>query len=229
MGHVISNRQMTHCRIDHLVVTAPSLATGALYVRQTLGVEPEPGGEHPRMGTHNLLLRLGDALYLEVISPNPGAPAPTRPRWFALDRLQPDSAPALSTWVVRTRDIHASAAACPEPLGVVEEMSRGPLNWLITVPADGSVPLGGAAPALIEWRTDTHPAALLPARGLVLDHLEIFHPEPGRVSRLLAALDLEEPVSVTAVGQDAAPCLVAHIDTPQGFRTLSSAARRPPE
>ena len=49
------------------------------------------GGEHPRMGTHNLLLRLGDSVFLEVLSPNPDAPPPSRPRWFGLDALRPDS------------------------------------------------------------------------------------------------------------------------------------------
>lgn len=76
---------MPGCRIDHITITAPSLAAGAEFVSQTLGVLPQVGGEHPRMGTHNLLLRLGDALFLEVISPNPLVPAPARPRWFALD------------------------------------------------------------------------------------------------------------------------------------------------
>lgn len=94
--------RVPHCRIDHITVTAPMLEACAEFVRQTLGVAPHTGGEHLRMGTHNLLLRLGDSLFLEVISPNPKAPVPTRPRWFALDTLRSNSAPALSTWVVRT-------------------------------------------------------------------------------------------------------------------------------
>src|SRR5690606_1679690 len=73
------------------------------------------GGEHPRMATHNRLLRLGDTLYLEVIAPNPAAPAPGRPRWFGLDGLGPQSPPSLATWVVRCTDIRASAAAASEP------------------------------------------------------------------------------------------------------------------
>ena len=42
-----------------------------------------------------MLLRLGDAMFLEVIAPDPQAVSP-RPRWFALDTLGPGSAPALS-------------------------------------------------------------------------------------------------------------------------------------
>jgi hypothetical protein len=207
--------------IDHLVVTAPSLEIGAAYVRSTLGVAPQAGGEHARMGTHNLLLRLGDALYLEVIAANPHAPAPARPRWFALDTLDRDAAAALTSWVVRTPDIQASAAACTEKLGSIEAMSRGALDWRITIPADGLPPLDGLAPALIEWQADVHPAARLADHGLSLLRFELFHAEPQRVSRLLSSLALAGPITVTSLPASRAPYLVAHIDTPQGLRLLS--------
>lgn len=215
---------MPHCHIDHITVTSPSLEAGAEFIWQALGVKPQLGGEHPRMGTHNLLLRLGDALFLEVISPNPKAPPPDRPRWFSLDSLRSDALPSLSTWVARTTNIHAMAGACSEPLGVVEPMSRGALNWLITIPADGSVPLNGTAPALIEWHTDIHPAARLEDRGLSLAKLEIFHSEPARVSRLLSSLGIEGPLSVSASASGTEHHLVAHINTPQGLRQLSGAS-----
>jgi len=208
------------CQLDHITVTSPSLEAGAEFIWQTLGAEPQIGGEHPRMGTHNLLLRLGDALFLEVISPNPDAPAPERPRWFGLDSLRPDAMPSLSTWVARTTDIHAMAGACSEPLGVVESISRGALNWLITIPADGSVPLNGIGPALIEWQTDIHPAAKLQDLGLSLVKLELFHPEPARVARMLSSLDLNCLLSVSPLPRRAAPNLVAYINTPQGLRAL---------
>ena len=217
---------MSRCYIDHIAVTAASLEAGSEFISQTLGVEPQAGGEHPRMGTHNLLLRLGESLYLEVIASNPQAPAPARPRWFGLDSLRPDALPALTTWVIRTTDIYATAATCSEPLGNIEPMSRGSLNWLITIPADGLVPLNGVAPALIEWHTDGHPASRLQDVGLSLVKLEIFHPEPVRVSRLLSSICLEGPFFVYALSGGSAPHLVAHIDTPQGLRKLSAPTRR---
>lgn len=210
------------CFLDHITVTAFSLEAGAAFVRETLGVSPQVGGEHPRMATHNLLLRLGDTLFLEVIAPNPAVAPSSRPRWFALDRLGPRSPPSLSTWVVRTGDIRAAADAASEPLGAVEPMSRGALHWFITIPADGSVPLDGTAPALIEWQTDVHPASKLEDHGLSLAELEVVHPEPDRVSRLLSSLKLDAPVSVVAAPSGAAARLVAHIDTPQGIRILSA-------
>lgn len=211
---------MPRCLIDHITVTAPTLEAGAEFVRQTLGVAPQLGGEHPRMGTHNLLLRLGDSLFLEVISSNPNAPSPARPRWFALDTLRPNSPAVLSAWVARTPDIHATASACPEALGNIEAMSRGALNWLITIPNDGGLPLSGIAPALIEWQTKEHPASKLQDHGLSLAKLELFHPEPERISRLLRSLGLEGPLSVSLPPGGRAACMVAHINTPQGLRLL---------
>ncbi|MBW7902740.1 MAG: VOC family protein [Rhodocyclaceae bacterium] len=217
---------MASAFLDHITVTAFSLETGAAFVRETLGVSPQIGGEHPRMATHNLLLRLGDAMFLEVIAPNPAVPAPARPRWFALDGLGPQSPPSLSTWVVRTADIRAAVAASSEPLGNIEPMSRGALDWLITIPADGSVPLDGIAPALIQWHADVHPAARLEDRGLSLARLEIVHPDPDRISRLLSSLTLDAPVSVLSAPSGALAHLVAHIHTPHGLRILSTGCRQ---
>lgn len=209
--------------LDHITVTAPHLEAGAAWVTAALGVELQVGGEHPRMATHNLLLRLGDTAFLEIIAPNPSAPSPSRPRWFALDRLGPRSAPALSAWVLRSSDIHADAAAASEALGPVEPMRRGALDWLITIPEDGSVPLGGVGPALIEWQTEKHPASSLDDKGMALAKLEIFHPRPDRVERLLSSLVMEAPVSIGSSPPGTAGYLVAHILTPQGRRVLCGA------
>jgi len=213
---------MSSCSIDHIVVTARQLKAGAEYVFQTLGVTPQAGGKHPKMGTHNLVLRLGESVYLEVISPDPQAPKPDRPRWFGLDHLQAEAHPALSSWVVRCGDIYAAAAACSEPLGQIEPMSRGSLNWRITIPDDGCVPLDGVAPALIAWQGEVHPASTLPDVGLSLVELRIFHPHPDRVLRLISSISLEGPVVVMPLPDNSAPHLLATISTPQGLRYLSS-------
>ncbi|MEO8039602.1 MAG: VOC family protein [Betaproteobacteria bacterium] len=208
------------CALDHIVVVAPALETGGAFVREMLGIAPQAGGKHARLGTHNLLLRLGDALYLEVIAIDPSAPPPSRPRWFGLDGLRPDAAPALAAWVARSPHVHASAAACPEPLGDIEPMSRGALEWLITIPADGFVPLDGIGPALIQWQTETHPASRLPDHGLSLTRLELGHPDPERVGRMLASLGLDHGELLVVAA--ATPRLTARIDTPQGPRVLSA-------
>ncbi len=216
---------MTHCHIDHLVITSPALEKGAAFVLQTLGVVPQTGGAHPRMGTHNLLLRLSDSMYLEVISPNPRAPLPGRPRWFDLDAPADDAQPGLCAWVVSTTDIKVKARSCSESLGKIEPMSRGALNWLITVTDDGSVPVDGVGPALIEWHADVHPASTLHDVGLALVKLEIFHPDPDRVRRMLASMNFDGSVQVAAVPDSTRPHLAAHISTPQGLRLLSAPGR----
>jgi hypothetical protein len=50
---------------DHITVTASSLEAGIAFVRESLGVSPQVGGEHPRMATHNLA----------IDHPNPGRAA----------------------------------------------------------------------------------------------------------------------------------------------------------
>ncbi len=210
-------------RIDHIAVTAPSLELGAAWVEQVLGVAPQPGGEHPLMGTHNVLLRLGDDIYLEVIAANPRAAAPARPRWFGLDTLEPGSPPRVRNWIARTTDITAVLASAGEKLGTVTEMQRGDLRWLITIPDDGKPLMGGTAPALIEWKSGPHPASRLPDQGLRLQALELFHPRPHRLMALLEAIGMDARVRVRRSPAGVGSSLVAHIATPSGARSLSIA------
>ncbi len=217
-----ARRAPSRCEIDHLVVTAPTLASGADHVRRALGVEMGPGGEHPRMGTHNLLLRLGDAAFLEVIAPNPAAPRPVRPRWFALDDPAARREPRLAAWVARTHDLRAWPVDTLAPLGAVESMTRGAREWRITIPSDGALPMGGAAPMLIEWRSPPRTAALdLPDSGCSLAALTVRHAIPGDVSRLLEAFGLDGVAGVlpdSGISGGGASRLVAEIVTPDGVR-----------
>ncbi|WOB07879.1 VOC family protein [Piscinibacter gummiphilus] len=215
---------MPACRIDHITITAPTLAAGSDLVFESLGVRPQPGGEHPRMGTHNLLLRLGDALFLEVIAVNPAAPAPSRPRWFELDRISPETPPRLACWVARTDDILGSLQRCSAPMGPAETQTRGTLEWRITIPEDGHLPFGGAAPALIQWHAATHPARGLHDVGCSLVALELLHPDTPALSTLLDELQVVEPGVELSVREAAVPAIVAHIHTPHGIRRLGPQA-----
>jgi len=210
-------------QLDHIAVAAPSLAVGAGFIEHALGVRPQPGGAHPRMGTHNLLLRLGESTYLEVIAPDPAAPPPQHPRWFELDRLKPDSLPRLATWVARTDDIAAASKACGDAAGRIEPMTRGTLSWRITIPADGSLPDGGVAPTLMQWDAAPHPATRLDDLGCTLDVLQLFHPDPASIRALLDRLAFTGPVEVHALAAGAAPHLRARLRTPRGPRMLPAA------
>lgn len=208
------------CAIDHLVVTAPTLEAGARYVHAALDAESEPGGEHPRMGTHNRLLKLGENLYLEIIAVDPAAPRPARPRWFGLDFLAPDAPPRLATWVARSSDIDASASAAGEMLGTVEPMTRGSLSWRITIPADGVPPFDGVMPALIQWDSAEQPGAQLRNTGCRLARLEGRHMHADRIRRALHAIGLTEPLRISETFPGEAPSLSAVIETPAGRRLL---------
>ena len=208
---------MMRCEIDHLVIVAPTLASGAEWVERALGVTPGPGGAHPRMGTHNLLLRLGESTFLEVLAIDPDAPRPARARWFGLDELGPGDAPRLATWVARTDDLRACPGELLDLLGPIETMTRGAREWLITIPPDGGLPLGGALPALIEWQSPRAPAgAGLPPSGCALAALGLRHPQSGRLNELLALSGLVDRVAIGS----GAPGLWADIATPSGTRRL---------
>ena len=204
-------------RLDHITVVAPGLESGSAYVEAALGVPPGAGRAHPGMATHNLLLSLGPTVYLEVISPDPRAAPAVRPRWFGLDHALTTA--RLAAWVASTDDI--ASTAVPE-LGDVETMRRGTHTWQMTVRADGSVPLDGAAPLLIQRSSNVHPAAALPQSGLALQRLRIRHPTPALVFALFARIGLVFEPAVTVIhGNECS--LVAEIQTPLGPRELGAA------
>jgi hypothetical protein len=101
-------------------------------------------------------------------------------------------------------------------------MSRGALEWLISIPKDGSLPLGGTAPALIQWHTNTHPAQSMQNKGCRLVKLELLHPAPQRLKALIGSLQFAESSTTLCVSVAATPGLVAHIDTPLGLRTIGA-------
>jgi catechol 2,3-dioxygenase-like lactoylglutathione lyase family enzyme len=206
--------------LDHLAIVAPDLDTGCTFVTRVLGVELRPGGVHPRMGTHNRLLRLGPDTYLEVIAIDPTAQRPDRPRWFGMDQLAMDAPARLATWVARTDDIHGMSEACRAIVGSPEPMTRGELAWQITIPADGSLPLGGSVPTFIQWEQTPHPASAMVDRGCSLVALDVFDPDPGKIQALLNAINFAGAVRLHRLGPGSEPYLVAHIQTPNGLKML---------
>ncbi|PSO19545.1 VOC family protein [Bradyrhizobium sp. MOS003] len=208
-------------RLDHITVAANDLAEGVAYVEQALGIAPPAGGAHPLMGTHNHLLRLSETSFLEVIAPNPSAPAPTRPRWFALDDQRAHAAlelsPRLVTWVANTSDIKSALATMPHAARPAITVTRGTLEWLISVPPDGSMPFGGAFPTIIEWPAGPHPASRMAELGCSLVAFEIRHPEADTIEAALSGF-LDDPR--IRFSHDPAPSFRAVIRTPKGDREL---------
>lgn len=164
--------------LDHLVIAAEDLVEGIRWVEERVGASLEPGGQHAAFGTHNALLSLGPDCYLEVIAVDPAAPPPARPRWFELDtspmRARLARGPALVHWVVRVDSVDEIS----NPL----ELSRADNRWVLGVPPDGRMPLGGLAPSRILWRTPP-PSTRLPDKGVRLEKLELTTPDPTELHR----------------------------------------------
>ena len=223
--------------LDHLVVLAPSLASGVAWAEATLGVTPGPGGEHPLMGTHNRLLHLSNgkgqpgAAYLEIIAINPAATPTLQPpehRWFDMDdpalrERVAQMGPQLVHWVARVPDLTAALLAW-RALGIDRGEARaasrptpgGLLQWQISLRPDGQRLFDGCLPTLIEWGLN-HPTAAMPDSGLALQSLALHHPQAAQLRAACQAIGLHE-VLIT----DGPPRLSAHLSTPHGPLTLHS-------
>jgi len=208
--------------LDHIAIAARTLDEGAAYIRDKLGVEVSLGGEHPAMGTHNHLMRLGDSVYLEIIAIAPHLNAPNRPRWFALDsadmRQQLSERPRLITWIVRCDDIVRRSAQSSVPVGDVIPMSRGALNWDITIGPDGRLPLDGLFPTLIQWPQGPHLTCNMVDLGCHLKGLTLHHQDPDTLRTDLATIGADNLVDIVRTGQTA--FLSAKIETPNGLVEL---------
>ncbi|GGE31216.1 hypothetical protein GCM10007276_05510 [Agaricicola taiwanensis] len=151
---------------------ASSLETGAAYLREHLGANIPRGGKHSDMGTHNCVMRVGTGLFLELLSVDPEAAPPARPRWFGMDdprqvaRMTMQPRPV--GWVVQTEDIEQARRSCPVDPGPIVSMSRGSRSWLITLPDSGKSPFDGLFPAFIQWPEGPHPSAAMSAPGPAL-------------------------------------------------------------
>ncbi|MFH1156328.1 MAG: VOC family protein [Pseudomonadota bacterium] len=211
--------------LDHIVIGAADLDQGTAYVEDLLGVTVPRGGEHRSMGTHNCVMSLGNGTYLEIIAVNPAGDRPYRPRWFGLDdpgiQKKLTQQPRLLTWVVSVPDI--SALATPGNFGEVLTMERDSLQWLITVPEDGSLPGNGFLPSVIQWRTAVHPSLGMADLGCSLAGLDIFHQYSRRLIKNLEALEADLLVDIHPIDDHETPYMTASIRTPGGeMKVISS-------
>lgn len=221
--------------LDHLVVIATSLDEGVAWCEQTLGVSPGPGGQHPLMGTHNRLLRIGgpgfERAYLEILAIEPGVQPVRQPplrRWFDMDDAAlmaqvRDRGPQLLHWVARTDALDTVLAYCARHgwhRGPALQASRmtpsGLLQWRISVRDDGQRLMGGVLPTLIEWG-NVLPADAMPASGLMLQRMVLQHPQAT------ALQDWAQTVGLAQVEWQCGPAaLQAVLSTPRGQVRLGS-------
>jgi hypothetical protein len=194
---------------DHIAVGCETLADGVRWVEDQLGVSLVQGGQHAHFGTHNRLLSLGPEFYLEVIAKDPASPATGRATWFDLDNF---SGPArLCNWICATPDIEQAS----EISGEIVNLTRGALSWQITVPIDGSLPLGGAYPTLIKWGEGvTHPASMLTDHAIRLENLTVSHPAADELKHRVSVSGIDMPWVNAPLG------FSARFNTPNGQRVL---------
>ena len=206
----------TFLKFDHIAVFARTLEEGSAHIKDMLGIEMPGGGRHPRMGTHNQLLSLGNDCFMEVITIDPEAASPGRPRWFDLDRF--DGPPVLGTWVVGTNDIKSALPHAHPDIGRATEITRGDLKWQISIADDGLMPLDGAFPAFIEWPEGEHPASRMVDLGCRLRSLIVEHPMAEEIENLIG-----NQIDCNLVQIQTGPTkkITAEIETPKGMRLLT--------
>jgi hypothetical protein len=210
-------------KLDHLSVIAPSLAEGVSHVRACLDLDVPFGQRHGYMGTYNHLLQLGGTVYLEIVALDPAADGPGRPRWFGLDdqkkvRSDWDEGRRLRGWVARTDTIETIIAGHGSIFGEKVPLPAVNSSFDFTIPHDGSLPLDGAAPSVIDRRGKPRSMATIADLGARLRSFTLEHPDPAAVEALYRAMSMDRP---PAIGRGARLRYRAQIETPTGPRELT--------
>lgn len=207
--------------LDHLTIIAPTLSEGVDHVRECLEIEVPFGTRHLYMGTHNHRLQLGDGVYLEIVARDPDGVNPGRARWFGVDdpaqvRADWNEGRRLRGWVAAVQDIEGTVGQNPEFGDVVSLPFDNP-EFAFAILDDGSLPLDGALPSLIDHRNDPTNMSEIPDLDARLVSFTLRHPSPDRIEATYTELQIDRPPSV----KSGSPLRYeAVVETPTGRRTL---------
>ena len=210
-------------KLDHMTVIAPTLRDGVLHVQECLDLDVPFGTRHDYMGTHNHRLQLGNNVYLEIVARDPEGKEPGRPRWFGLDRQERiradwDEGRRLRGWVANIVGIEALLSSRRAIFGDRVPLPTGNPSFDFAIPPDGSLPLDGAMPSLIDHRGDPTSMASIPDLGARLRSFTLEHPDPAAIEALYPALSIDRP---PAVIQGQFLRYRAEIETPTGLKVLT--------
>lgn len=188
--------------VDHLTVVAPTLAEGVDHVRSCLDLDVPFGQRHGYMGTHNHLLRLGGTVYLEIVALDPWGAAPPRMRWFGLDdqksvRADWEAGRRLRGWVARTNAIDRVLAGREIIFGAKVGLPWDSPTFFFAIPSDGSLPLDGAAPSIIDRRGKPRAMDAIADRGATLRSFSLEHPDDVAISALYRELLIDRPPAIS--------------------------------
>ncbi len=210
-------------KLDHITVIAPTLIEGVSHVQSCLDLDVPFGTRHDYMGTHNHRLQLGNTVYLEIVALDPDGTAPGRPRWFGLDdqeqvRSDWNEGRRLRGWVASTDAIDSVVSTRREVFGEKVPLPADNPTFDFAIPEDGSLPLDGAAPSLIDRRREAESMASIPDLGARLRSLTLEHPDPAAIETLYRGLSIDHPPSIV---QGPKIRYRADIETPTGLKELT--------
>ena len=203
--------------IDHIVWACPDLESGIADFETMSGVRAQAGGKHPKLGTHNALVHLGNRCYLEIVAPDPdhdGGP------WSR--SLQEKTEPSLLHWVAArpnlsnyTNGLSGLIAGDNKVTSISRQHPKlGLLSWEILLLPQHE--FGCLVPFLIDWGESTHPTELLEHR-CTLRNVRISTPNMPDLMKIGAWLGID------AEFVDANEAKLEFlIDTPNGRKTIAT-------
>jgi len=185
-------------KLDHITVIAPTLTEGVAHVRRCLDLDVPFGTRHHYMGTQNHRLQLGRNVYLEIVALDPDGVTPPRARWFGLDdqkkiREDWDNGRRLRGWVASSKSFDLVNPGDRHIFGNDVGLPFDAPEFAFTIPEDGSLPLDGAAPSLIDHWDDPTSMSEIPDLGAELLSITLEHPEPDMVTALYERLSIDNP------------------------------------
>ena len=134
---------------------------------------------------------------------------------FDVDRVNHGG---LVGWALACQDIDGTVAKARshgyDPGKVIDGQRVGPTGTVLRWRAAGNMLADTLIPFLICWDDTEHPARTAPS-GLILESVQIEHPNPPSVASILTALGAD-----VAVKAATAPALVAHLGGPNGSTVL---------
>lgn len=209
---------MNEC-IDHIVYAVPDLLSGKNRIASILGVEVYYGGKHEHHGTHNALVRIGEEIYLEIISSDPDNVKVVSPRWMGVDIL--NNTARISRWAMKSeisKEKISTLKNYKQDLGVSSRGSRLKpdgtlLEWELTLPAPN--PIVEPCPFLIDWPDGVHPTNVIPME-CELQAFKIYTTHYQLISSLLINLEADVLVVPSSVDK-----IELTIRCPNGLITLS--------
>jgi len=213
---------MTNNSIDHIIWACPDLESGVAAFEELSGVRAEAGGKHPKLGTHNALLHLGNRSYLEIVAPDPdqdGGPwsrslreltAPTLIHWVLARSRLSDYANGLSGLIGSNNEVGSISRQHP---------TLGILKWEILLFPQHDY--GCLVPFLIDWGDSTHPTELL-KHECTLRNARISTPDLANMMKIASWLAIDAEFA-----EASKPKLEIWIDTPKGEVRLATSRPLP--